>query len=75
MRVAIGECREQGLKAFADPLMAPPAKVADPAHAVIDFTAHSKNQAEAKGTRLARKAVDRGRLHPPSEEKDASRRS
>jgi hypothetical protein len=73
--VTIGECGEQGLKAFSDPLTAPPAKVADSAHAVIDFAAHSKSQAEAKGARLARKAVDRGRLHPPSGGKDAGRTS
>jgi hypothetical protein len=63
--VTVGECNEQGLKAFADPLTAPPEKIPDPAHAIIDFTPHSKSQAEARGMRLARKAVDRGRLHPP----------
>lgn len=62
--VTVGECREQGLPAIADPLAAPPETVADPAHAVIDFTAHSRSQTEAKGTRLARKAFERGRLHP-----------
>jgi hypothetical protein len=62
--LTVGECREQGLPAVADPLTAPPETVADPAHAVIDFTAHSGSQAEAKGTRLARKAFERGRLHP-----------
>jgi hypothetical protein len=62
--VTIAECREQGLPALGDPLTAPPEAVADPAHAVIDFTAHSRSQVEAKGTRLARKAFDRGRLHP-----------
>jgi hypothetical protein len=54
--VTVGECREHGLRAVADPLTAPPATVADPAHAVIDFTGDSRSQAEAKGTRLARKA-------------------
>jgi hypothetical protein len=63
--VTVGECRGQGLPALADPLTAPPATVADPAHAVIDFTTvQSRNQVEAKGARLARKAVERGRLHP-----------
>jgi hypothetical protein len=64
--VTIGECREQGLPAVAAPLTAPAERAADPAHAVIDFTAHSRGQAEAKGARLARKAFERGRLHPPS---------
>ena len=65
--VTVGECREQVLNVFPDPLTSPPEKVTDPAHAVVDFTPHSKSQGEAKGARLARKAVDRGRLHPPSE--------
>lgn len=63
----IGECREQALNVFADPLTSPPEKAPDPAHAVVDFTPHTKSQADAKGARLARKAVDRGRLHPASE--------
>lgn len=62
--MTVGECREHRLPAVADPLTAPPETVADPAHAVIDFTGHSRSQAEAKGTRLARNAFERGRLHP-----------
>ena len=68
----VGECREQALNVLPDPLSSPPEKVADPAHALVDFTPHSKSQAEAKGARLARKAVDRGRLHPPSASPDAA---
>jgi hypothetical protein len=64
--VTVGECREQGLPAVADPLTAPPETVADPAHAVIDFTGLSRSQAEAKGTRVARKAFERGRLYSPN---------
>jgi hypothetical protein len=63
--VSVGECREQGLNVLPDPLISPPEKVPDPAHALVDFAAHSKNQVEAKGARLARKASERGRLHPP----------
>ena len=63
--VNVGECREQGLNVFPDPLTSPPEKVADAAHAVVDFTPYSKNQAEAKGARLARKAFERGALHTP----------
>jgi hypothetical protein len=62
--ITVGECREQTLSVFPDPLTAPPEKVADPAHAVVDFSTHTKGQADARGARLARKAVDRGRLHP-----------
>jgi len=63
--ITVGECGQQGLPARPDPLTSPPAKAADLAHAVIDFTGVSKSQAEAKATRLARGAVARGRLHPP----------
>jgi len=63
--VTVGECNAQGLPALSDPLNAPPEPVADPAHAVVDFSSISKNQAEARGARLARTASDRGRLHPP----------
>ncbi len=63
--VTVGECREQVLNVLPDPLTSPPDKVNDPAHALVDFTPHSKSQGEAKGARLARKAVERGRLHPP----------
>jgi hypothetical protein len=64
--VTVGECREQVLNVVPDPLTSPPEKVADPTHALVDFTPHSKSQGEAKGARLARKAVERGRLHPPT---------
>jgi len=63
--VTVGECREQALNVLPDPLQSPPDEIDDPAHAVVDFTPHSKSQAEGKGARLARKAVERGRLHPP----------
>ena len=68
--VTVGECREQVLNVVPDPLTSPPEKVADPAHALVDFTPHSKSQGEAKGARLARKAVERGRLHPPVAQQD-----
>ncbi len=63
--VTVGECAQQGLPVRSDPLTSPPAAVADPAHAVIDFEGISKSQAEAKATRLTRLAVARGRIHPP----------
>lgn len=64
--VTVGECHGQGLEVRGDPTTAPPAKVADPAHALVDFSPHSKNQTEAKASRLARTATERGRLHPPA---------
>jgi hypothetical protein len=68
--VTVGECRQQALPVRADPLTSPPEKVADPAHAVIDFAGVSKGQTEAKGARLARGAVARGRLHPPAKNEE-----
>jgi hypothetical protein len=65
--VTVGECRAQALVAVSDPIDSPPDAVADPAHALIDFSPFSKGQAEAKGVRLARAAADRGRLHPSTE--------
>ena len=62
--ITVAECSEQNLSVFPDPLQAPPENVADPAHAVVDFSPHSKSQAEARGARLARKASQRGILHP-----------
>ena len=72
--ITVGECRGQALAVVADPLVSPPETIADPAHALVDFTPHSKNQAEAKGARLARRAVERGRLHPPVEPGHATER-
>lgn len=62
--ITLGECRAQTLAVLPDPLTSPPEKVADPAHAVIDFTPFSKSQAEAKDARMARFAGERGRVHP-----------
>jgi len=64
--LTVGECRQQTLPVRPDPLTSPPEKVADPAHAVIDFAGISKSQTEAKGARLARAAVVRGQLYPPT---------
>lgn len=66
--LSVAECREQALAVLPDPLTSPTEKVVDLAHAIVDFTPFSKSQAEAKGTRLARKAIARGRLYPPAEE-------
>ncbi len=61
--VMIGECLELGLPVLPDEIKEPPCP--DPAHAVIDFSALSNSKIEAHGTRLARRANDRGRLHSP----------
>lgn len=59
--VTVGEAQVESLPSFPDPLTAP---IADPAHALVDFTACSRSQMDAKGSRLAAKARERGRLHP-----------
>ncbi len=59
--ISVAEAQAEGLPTLPDPLTEP---VADPAHALVDFTAHSNSQVNTKGSRLAAKARDRGRLHP-----------
>lgn len=63
--VTVAECTNLGLKTRADPLSEPPCP--DPAHAFVDFTELTNRKVEAHGTRLARHANDRGRLHPSVE--------
>jgi hypothetical protein len=68
--LTVGECDAQALTVLPDPLTSPPEKVADPAHAVIDFSGLSNSKVEAKGMLLARQAASRGRLHPPERTAD-----
>lgn len=63
--VTVGECTQLGLSARPDEVTEQPCP--DPAHAVVDFSGLSNSKVEAHGTRLARLANDRGRLHPPVE--------
>lgn len=63
--VAVGECTQLGLPARPDEVTELPCP--DPAHAVVDFSGLSNSKVEAHGTRLARLANDRGRLHSPTE--------
>lgn len=63
--VTVGECAELALPVRPDAIIEEPCP--DPAHAVVDFTALTNSKIEAHGARLARRANDRGRLHPPSE--------
>jgi hypothetical protein len=60
--VTVGECLDLGLPVRPDEIKEPPCP--DPAHVVIDFSALSNSKIEAHGTRLARHANERGRLHP-----------
>ena len=58
--VLVGDCSEQGLPVFPDPITAPPGRFPDPAHAFVDFRELSGSQIEARGARLARRAAERG---------------
>jgi len=64
--VSVAECSALALPVQPDPLVEMPCP--DPAHALVDFSTLSNSKIEAQGARLARKANDRGRLHPPAEE-------
>lgn len=63
--VLVGECKEQGLQTFPDPVTAPPERFPDPAHAYVDFRGLSTSQAEARGARLTRYAIGRDSLYLP----------
>jgi hypothetical protein len=62
--VSVGECNEANLGVAADPLSSPPEPVADPAHALIDFSGLTSRQQESKAQVLVAHARARGRLWP-----------
>lgn len=63
--LTVSECATEDLRALSDPLTSPPEKAANPAHAVVDFVGLPRKKAEAKGVKLLRFALARGRMHPP----------
>lgn len=68
--ISVGECGAEGLAVLSDPLESPPSKVADPSHAVVDFSGISNSQADARGLRLRRRATERGCLYSPNAASD-----
>jgi hypothetical protein len=64
--LTVSECTAEALPALSDPMKVPPEKVANGAHAVVDFTALGRKDRERKGVVLARLAVARRRVHPPA---------
>ena len=62
--VSVAECGQHELRAFPDPLTSPPDKVADPAHAFVDFGGLSNSRVESKATQLRNDAFARGRIFP-----------
>ncbi len=63
--ITVGECDDQDLKAYSDPIVSPP-EATDLAHAFVDFRGMSNSQVEARGIKLARAAHERGALYRPS---------
>ena len=57
--VSVAECGQHELRAFPDPLTSPPDKVADPAHAFVDFGGLSNSRVESKATQLRNDAFAR----------------
>lgn len=66
--ITVQECAAEELSAYEAPLECPPEKIADPAHAVVDFNGFSNGQREAKAVGLARAAEARRRLYPPPDD-------
>jgi hypothetical protein len=64
MGVTVAECSDLELSAWPDPDPEPPEKF--PEHAVIDFSAFSKNQIEKKAKQLRAKAKARNWLYQAS---------
>ena len=62
--VSVGECLAEQLPSFEDPIEESSTTKANPAHAVIDFSAFSEKDRRVLGRRLQLKAIDRGQLHP-----------
>ena len=62
--VSVGECLEEQLPSFEDPIEESATSKANPAHAVIDFGAFSGKDCRVIGRRLQLKASARGQLHP-----------
>lgn len=62
--VSVAECTKHEVRAFPEPLASPPERVADPAHAFVDFRDLSNGRVESKAANLRNEALVRGRLHP-----------
>jgi hypothetical protein len=60
--ISVGEFLEQSIVCFADPLPATATQRANPAHAIADFSPHSRNQQKIIAKRLKRIALARGCL-------------
>jgi len=65
--VSVGEFQEETLKCLADPLPANDGKPANPAHALVEYTAFNDKECKLISKRLWQKAVARKQLHYPGE--------
>jgi hypothetical protein len=65
--VSVAECEAFELRVFHAPTTCPPEPVADPAHAIVDFsTLESNSRKDAMGAKLAQRARERGCLFAPA---------
>jgi hypothetical protein len=62
--LSVGEFRIENIECFEDPIPATPTTKANLAHAIADFSPHTKSQHEKIAKRLKQKAIQRGKLYP-----------
>jgi hypothetical protein len=62
--LSVGEFGQEKLDCYADPVEASDCTEANPAHAVVDYGAHTTSERKNKAKRLKIKAIARGVLHP-----------
>lgn len=63
--VTVGECSQQGLRCFPDPVAETESTKANPAHSRVDFSVLGTNQQRKVAKRLKQAAVTRGILYSP----------
>ncbi len=63
--LSVAEFAGDSVTCFENPVEATPATVANPAHALADYSAHTLKQQKLIAKKLKRAAVARGQLHPP----------
>lgn len=63
--VSTDEAKAVGLDSYWSPVEPPDPRPPDPAHASIDYRGLAEKAAKTRAKALAKKAHERGRLHPP----------
>ena len=62
--VTVGEFNEEQIECRADPIIEAVDTLANPAHALADYTKHKEKEWKLISKRLSRKAKSRGQLFP-----------